>query len=183
MLRMTPIASAVLLLLLGIDAHAAEETFDTNFMMGGMKGEKISDFRLDDNQPLPGQYDIDIYVNKQWRGKYEITVKGHPDDTCLSRDALTRLGINIQALDKENECPTLKQAVQGVVMHGISARFARISAFRRPMSMNLSKDMFLLKTGIVASMPSIPRTMPASITATIKILVTAKVPTRVLPAG
>lgn len=37
MLRMTPIASAVLLLLLGIDAHAAEETFDTNFMMGGMK--------------------------------------------------------------------------------------------------------------------------------------------------
>lgn len=35
MLRMTPIASAVLLLLLGIDAHAAEETFDTNFMMGG----------------------------------------------------------------------------------------------------------------------------------------------------
>lgn len=42
MLRMTPIASAVLLLLLGIDAHAAEETFDTNFMMGGMKGEKVS---------------------------------------------------------------------------------------------------------------------------------------------
>lgn len=34
MLRMTPIASAVLLLLLGIDVHAAEETFDTNFMMG-----------------------------------------------------------------------------------------------------------------------------------------------------
>ena len=74
MLRMTPIASAILLLLVGIDAHAAEETFDTHFMMGGMKGEKVSDFRLDDNQPLPGQYDIDIYVNKQWRGKYEITV-------------------------------------------------------------------------------------------------------------
>lgn len=53
MLRMTPIASAVLLLLLGIDVHAAEETFDTHFMMGGMKGEKVSDFRLDDNQPLP----------------------------------------------------------------------------------------------------------------------------------
>ena len=30
MLRMTPIASAVLLLLLGIDVHAAEETFDTD---------------------------------------------------------------------------------------------------------------------------------------------------------
>lgn len=113
MLRMTPIASAVLLLLLGIDAHATEETFDTNFMMGGMKGEKVSDFRLDENQPLSGQYDIDIYVNKQWRGKYDIIVKDNPDDTCLSRDALTRLGINIQALDKKNECPSLKQAVQG----------------------------------------------------------------------
>lgn len=113
MLRMTPIAAAVLLLLLGIDAHAAEETFDTDFMMGGMKGEKVSDFRLDDNQPLPGQYDFDIYVNKQWRGKYDIIVKDNPDDTCLSRDALTRLGINTQALDKQNECPTLKLAVQG----------------------------------------------------------------------
>ena len=113
MLRMTPLASAILLLLVGIDAQAAEDTFDTHFMMGGMKGEKVSNFRLDDNQPLPGQYDIDIYVNKQWRGKYEITVKDNPDDTCLSRDALTRLGINTQALDQQNECPTLKQAVQG----------------------------------------------------------------------
>lgn len=113
MLRMTPLASAILLLLVGIDAQAAEDTFDTHFMMGGMKGEKVSNFRLDDNQPLPGRYDIDIYVNKQWRGKYEITVKDNPDDTCLSRDALTRLGINTQALDQQNECPTLKQAVQG----------------------------------------------------------------------
>ncbi|MGS9202886.1 FimD/PapC N-terminal domain-containing protein, partial [Salmonella enterica subsp. enterica serovar Infantis] len=55
----------------------------------------------------------DIYVTKQWRGKYDITVKDNPDDPCLSRDALTRRGINIQALDKQNECPTLKQAVQG----------------------------------------------------------------------
>lgn len=82
MLRMTPIASAVLLLLLGIDAHAAEETFDTNFMMGGMKGERVSDFRLDDNQPLPGQYDIDIYVNK---GRCEQV----PDmRSCLSSGAM-----------------------------------------------------------------------------------------------
>lgn len=183
MLRMTPIASAVLLLLLGIDAHAAEETFDTNFMMGGMKGERVSDFRLDDNQPLPGQYDIDIYVNKQWRGKYDITIKDNPDDTCLSRDALTRLGINIQALDKQNECPTLKQAVQG------GSYASNIGTFRLDLSVpqafvdELEQGMFLRKTGIVALMPSIPRTMPASITATIRILATVKVPTRVSPAG
>lgn len=99
MLRMTPLASAILLLLPGMNAYAAEETFDTHFMMGGMKGEKVSDFRLDDSQPLSGQYDIDIYVNQQWRGKYEVIVKDNPDDTCLSREIFTRLGINTEALN------------------------------------------------------------------------------------
>lgn len=64
-----------------------------------MKGEKVSDFRLDDSQPLSGQYDIDIYVNQQWRGKYEVIVKDNPDDTCLSREIFTRLGINTEALN------------------------------------------------------------------------------------
>ncbi|EOH6330110.1 MULTISPECIES: fimbrial biogenesis outer membrane usher protein [unclassified Citrobacter] len=113
MLRMTPLASAILLLLPGMNAYAAEETFDTHFMMGGMKGEKVSDFRLDDSQPLPGQYDIDIYVNQQWRGKYEVIVKDNPDDTCLSREIFTRLGINTEALNNAGECLLLKQAVQG----------------------------------------------------------------------
>ncbi|HGW5056930.1 TPA: fimbrial biogenesis outer membrane usher protein [Citrobacter koseri] len=113
MLRMTPLASAILLLLPGMNAYAAEETFDTHFMMGGMKGEKVSDFRLDDSQPLSGQYDIDIYVNQQWRGKYEVIVKDNPDDTCLSREIFTRLGINTEALNNAGECLLLKQAVQG----------------------------------------------------------------------
>lgn len=65
MLRMTPLASAIVALLLGIEAYAAEETFDTHFMIGGMKDQQVANIRLDDNQPLPGQYDIDIYVNKQ----------------------------------------------------------------------------------------------------------------------
>ena len=78
MLRMTPLASAIVALLLGIEAYAAEETFDTHFMIGGMKDQQVANIRLDDNQPLPGQYDIDIYVNKQWRGKYEIIVKDNP---------------------------------------------------------------------------------------------------------
>ena len=47
-------------------------------MIGGMKDQQVANIRLDDNQPLPGQYDIDIYVNKQWRGKYEIIVKDKP---------------------------------------------------------------------------------------------------------
>ena len=60
MLRMTPLASAIVALLLGIEAYAAEETFDTHFMIGGMKDQQVANIRLDDNQPLPGQYDIDM---------------------------------------------------------------------------------------------------------------------------
>ena len=41
MLRMTPLSSMILLVLLSGQLQAAEETFDTNFMIGGMKGEKV----------------------------------------------------------------------------------------------------------------------------------------------
>ena len=47
MLRMTPLASAIVALLLGIEAYAAEETFDTHFMIGGMKDQQVANIRLD----------------------------------------------------------------------------------------------------------------------------------------
>src|SRR5699024_3904372 len=78
-----------------------------------MKGEQATILRLDDNQPLPGQYDIDIYVNKQWRGKYEIIVKDNQDETCLSREIVKRLGINTDNFANHQECLTFKQLVQG----------------------------------------------------------------------
>ncbi len=46
MLRMTPLASAIVALLLGIEAYAAEETFDTHFMIGGMKDQQVQIFVL-----------------------------------------------------------------------------------------------------------------------------------------
>lgn len=30
----------------------AEETFDTHFMIGGMRGEKVSEYRFDNKQPF-----------------------------------------------------------------------------------------------------------------------------------
>lgn len=113
MLRMTPLASAIVALLIGIEAYAAEETFDTHFMIGGMKDQQVANIRLDDNQPLPGQYDIDIYVNKQWRGKYEIIVKDNPQETCLSREMIKRLGINTDNFASGKQCLTFKQLIQG----------------------------------------------------------------------
>ncbi|WP_031936074.1 FimD/PapC N-terminal domain-containing protein, partial [Escherichia coli] len=113
MLRMPPLASAIVALLIGIEAYAAEETFDTHFMIGGMKDQQVSNIRLEDNQPLPGQYDIDIYVNKQWRGKYEIIVKDNPQETCLSREMIKRLGINTDSFASGKQCLTFKQLIQG----------------------------------------------------------------------
>lgn len=54
MLRMTPLASAIVALLIGIEAYAAEETFDTHFMIGGMKDQQVANIRLEDNQPFWG---------------------------------------------------------------------------------------------------------------------------------
>ncbi|XPE65731.1 hypothetical protein ACNKHR_23410 [Shigella flexneri] len=38
--------------MLGIEVYAAEETFDTHFMIGGMKDQQVAILVLDDNQPL-----------------------------------------------------------------------------------------------------------------------------------
>ncbi|MFO6484465.1 hypothetical protein ACLBR5_13905 [Escherichia coli] len=61
--------------MLGIEAYAAEETFDTHFMIGGMKDQQVANIRLDDNQPLPGQYDIDIYVRSNGAGNMRLLLK------------------------------------------------------------------------------------------------------------
>ena len=113
--RMTPVASFILLVLLVHQTQAAgTETFDTHFMMGGIKDQKISDFRIDGNKPLPGQYELDMYVNKQWRGKYEIVVGDDPDEACFSDDILHNLGIltdNLKPQTSEH-CITLKKIVR-----------------------------------------------------------------------
>lgn len=115
MLRMTPLASAILLLLFSNNVIGADETYDTNFMMGGMKGEKSSKFRFSDSRPLPGPYDLDIYVNNKWRGKYDINVTEDPDQTCITLDAAKQLGIKTTAisLSTAEGCVPLKSLVQG----------------------------------------------------------------------
>ncbi len=65
--EMKPVALAILAVLFTFQAQATE-TFDTHFLMGGMKDKKVTHFQLDPNKPIPGDYELDIYVNKQWRG-------------------------------------------------------------------------------------------------------------------
>lgn len=77
MLRMTSLALAIIASLFA-EALAAEETFDTNFMFGGMKGVKDSHYQFTDDAPIAGEYNLDVYVNNKWRGKYDLTVKEQP---------------------------------------------------------------------------------------------------------
>ncbi len=145
MLRMTPLASAIVALLLGIEAYAAEETFDTHFMIGGMKDQQVANIRLDDNQPLPGQYDIDIYVNKQWRGKYEIIVKDNLQETCISREIIKRLGINTDNFASGKQCLTFEQLVQGGELYLGYRSFS--SRFQCPAGVGGRTGKWLCSTG------------------------------------
>lgn len=96
-------------------AWAEEETFDTNFMFGGLKGEKVSRYQIDSTKPMAGVYEMDVYVNKEWRGTYEVNIQDDPDSTCISPDLIASLGIKFtpQSTTVENECIALKTVVHG----------------------------------------------------------------------
>lgn len=96
-------------------ASARAETFDTHFLHGGIKGSKTSDLALEGDKPLPGAYDLDIYLNDEWRGRYSLVVADDPDKTCLPLSQLQQIGIKTEAFKnlKPEECIALSDAVQG----------------------------------------------------------------------
>lgn len=106
---------AVLTALLISPARAEEETFDTHFMFGGLKGEKVSRYQIDSTKPMAGNYEMDIYVNKEWRGTWDITIQDDPADTCISAERIASLGIKFTqpAAEQENRCIPLQSVVQG----------------------------------------------------------------------
>lgn len=77
MLRMAPLALAIVSSLFTARLQA-EETFDTHFMMGGMQGVKTTNFQVNSDKPMPGEYELDVYINKQWQGKYTLAVQEKP---------------------------------------------------------------------------------------------------------
>lgn len=115
MSKLNSITLAILSVLATSSAWAEDETFDTHFMIGGLNGEKISDYHIDSNKPMPGIYDMDVYLNNQWRGHYNVDIKDDPDATCLSWEQLKQIGILTEEInvDKSVECVPLRDAVQG----------------------------------------------------------------------
>lgn len=115
MSKINSITLAILSVLATSSAWAEEDTFDTNFMIGGLNGEKISRYQIDGDKPMPGIYEMDVYLNNQWRGRYEININADPDATCLSWAQLQQIGIRTENIktDKKEECVPLREAVQG----------------------------------------------------------------------
>lgn len=127
--RITPLASTIFFSVVLGSAICWRRNIWYPFYDGGLKGEKVSDFRFDGEKPISGTYDLDIYLNNQWRGKYELNVKDEPDDTCLTWDLIHRLGIKSEGIkvDKEAQCVPLKTALKGELRLLMWADFALIS--------------------------------------------------------
>ena len=109
------ITLSILSVLAASSAWAEEDTFDTHFMIGGLNGEKISRYQIDGDKPMPGIYEMDVYLNNKWRGRYDIDIKDDPELTCLPWAQLQQIGIrtgNIKT-DKQEGCVPLRAAVQG----------------------------------------------------------------------
>lgn len=93
MLKINVLAMAILIALAVGPANAEKESYDTNFMVGGFNGEKVDEFWFDDSKPLPGDYELDIYLNDNFRGRYDIHIKEDVDATCLSLAQIEAMGI------------------------------------------------------------------------------------------
>lgn len=115
MSKINSITLAILSVLTNPAVWAEEESFDTHFMIGGLNGEKISHYQIDGDKPMPGMYEMDVYLNKQWRGHYDINIKADPEMTCLSWVQLQQIGIRTEGIkaDKNEGCVPLRAAVQG----------------------------------------------------------------------
>ena len=90
-----PAANAVASSSAGVDAD-----FDPALLMGGANASlDLSRFRRG-NDILPGQYDLDIYLNDQWvaRSKLRFERGGAGVEPCIDRMLLQQFGANLDTL-------------------------------------------------------------------------------------
>ncbi|MES0265686.1 fimbrial biogenesis outer membrane usher protein [Citrobacter sedlakii] len=113
--KFNTITLSILSALLISPAWAEEESFDTHFMFGGIKGEKVSRYQIDSNKPMAGVYEMDVYVNKEWRGTYNIDIQDKTENTCIHRELIASLGIKYPSPVEilRNDCVPLNSVVQG----------------------------------------------------------------------
>ena len=95
--------------------------FDSSFLVG--EAEKIDVKKFTNGNPiLPGEYNLDIYINGTWYGKRQIEFKASDDNTsastCFTAKQLLEYGVKAQVVkDKiqiaQDNCQALDNWVEG----------------------------------------------------------------------
>lgn len=75
--------------------HAEAETFNSSLLVGNSADMDWSNSRL---VMTPGTYDLDVYVNNVWRGKFNLSV-AHDDKGTLLMNKEDVALLDIQGLD------------------------------------------------------------------------------------
>lgn len=113
--------SGVITLVVPVLAHAETEKpqpmqveFDADFLVGDTKSIDLSRFK-DGNPVLPGDYNVDVYVNGSWFGKrrmsFVATSKQENAHTCFKPATLLEYGVKEDFLKTElpfNQAPCKK---------------------------------------------------------------------------
>lgn len=97
-------------------AHSGEYVeFNPAFFPGGAAGLQVDIAKFNQgNVVLPGSYRADVHLNGQWIGRETLSfVTTAGQDTaqlCLEREALTRFGVDVNAVEKTGKAPAASYA-------------------------------------------------------------------------
>lgn len=94
---------------------AYAETFDTSLMAGKSRESDLSRFYSKSEIPS-GEQDIDVYVNKDWKGRYSLVFGDTKKDIKIRLIDASLLGINLTALptaQSDTDAVQIEQLVQG----------------------------------------------------------------------
>lgn len=81
--------------------------FNTNFFAGKSNQADLSQFYTTSDLP-PGQYNVDLYLNNEWKGRFDIVVKNNSQDLYLKGEDLLRLGLKLddkESIDPQQQMP------------------------------------------------------------------------------
>jgi outer membrane usher protein len=86
-------------------------------MFGGMKGVKDSHYQFTDDAPIAGEYNLDVYVNNKWRGKYDLTVKEQPGKAACHTPSCSSSVLKPRGWTKDlAQCITLRGCAGGNII-------------------------------------------------------------------
>lgn len=100
--------------------NATEAEFDSSFLIGDAQKIDISRFKYG-NPVLPGEYNVDVYVNGQWFGKRRMMFKSidpkQNATTCFNTSTLLEYGVKqeilkqTQSIQSANSCMKIEEWV------------------------------------------------------------------------